>query len=441
MNKILLALALLIAAHYTLPAQVSTSEPYQFSAQKRLATTPVKSQDMTGTCWCFSLISFLESELLREGKAEENLSEMFVVRNIYREKCENYVRRQGTAQLGEGGLGHDAIRAARTYGLVPESVYPGRTDPNVPFNQKQFLKDLKALCDELVAQGKQGQLADNWLSRIDEKLDAQFGPLPKTFKVGAQTYTPLSYRDHLGLQFDDYVSFTSFSHHPFWTSFILEVPDNFANGSFYNVPLDDLMRCVNTSISQGYTVEWDADVSNRGFGARQNGLAIVPAVDWKDKTEEQRTSTFKYWEPEKTVTQASRQQAFDRLETTDDHLMHIVGMLDEAHTGTYYVVKNSWGEVSEMKGFVNVSEAYLRLNSVSFVFNKKALPADILRHLGIDPGEAGNSKSTGSAAPDPNNPPPAPPGKAEGKPGQLQFPTLKAKTLPPPRKAPEDAGN
>ncbi len=357
-------------------------EPYEFKEIKRLAATPVKSQDQTGTCWAFSSASFLESEALRLGKGETNLSEMFVVRHIYRQKCENYVRRQGTAQFGEGGLAHDLLNAVKTFGIMPESEYPGRKDTGTPYNHKQLEKGLKTRCDEMVTLGKAGKLPVNWLAGIDSLLDVEFGVVPQTFTVDGTVFTPVSYRDYLGLRPDDYVTITSFTHHPFYTSFILEVPDNWSNGSFYNVPINELMRCLNYSLERGFTVEWDADVSNMGFSPG-NGIAIVPEKDWKDRSVSERQTAFKIWEPEIPVTQEYRQQLFDTQVTTDDHLMHIVGMLDEAHSGAYYVVKNSWGDNNDAKGFVNVSENYMRANTISFTVHKSALPVDLIRKLSI----------------------------------------------------------
>lgn len=379
MQKI--ALSLLLAA-FTTALLAQKTEPYEFKDIKRLAATPVKSQDKTGTCWAFSCASFLESEALRLGKGEVNLSEMFVVRHIYRQKCENYVRRQGTAQFSEGGLAHDLLNAVKQYGIAPESVYPGRKDPGKPFDHSQLEKNLKSMCEDLVAQGKAGKLSERWQARVDSVLDAEFGAVPQTFTVGETQFTPVSYRDFLGIRSDDYVSISSFSHHPFYEKFILEVPDNWANGQFYNLPLSEMMRSLNFSLQQGYSVEWDADVSNMGFSAG-NGIAIVPEKDWKDRSTAERQSAFKTWEPEKTVSQEYRQQLFDKQVTTDDHLMHIVGMLDEAHGGDFYAVKNSWGEISDLKGFVNVSDSYMRLNTISFTVHKNALPSDILRRLGL----------------------------------------------------------
>ncbi len=383
MKKLLFCLLL-----FTSVSAVSAQkgEDYEFQEVKNLACTPVKSQDQTGTCWAFSTASFLESEALRLGKGQQDLSEMFVVRNIYHQKCDNYVRRQGHAQFGEGGLAHDELNAVKQYGLMTEAAYPGRKDPSKPYNHSQLQKNLKTLCDGFVAQATEGKLPANWLVLVDSVLDAEFGKVPLKFIVGQSEFTPLSYRDFLGINPDDYVTVTSFTHHPFYSTFILEIPDNWSNGLFYNVPVSDLMRCAKNSIQQGYTVEWDADVSNPDFAAGK-GMAIVAEKSWQDKDAAARASTFKTWEPEKNVTQEYRQQLFDRQETMDDHLMHIVGVADEKHSGMYYIVKNSWGEISDRKGFVYVSDAYMRVNTISFTVHKNAIPTDLRRRLGLEAGE------------------------------------------------------
>ena len=432
MKKILFSL---FGAVLAMSLYAQTPEPYEFTEFKRLPATEVKSQGNTGTCWSFSTTSFLESEAIRMGKGSHDFSEIFTVRNIYRQKCENFIRRLGKAQFGEGGLAHDNLNAVRQYGIVPESVYPGRKDASKPHNHSGLEEILKKKCNEFVALAEKGQLPDNWLRQIDDILDTELGPVPIKFTYNNIQFTPSSFRDYLGINPDDYVNITSFSHHPFWTNFILEVPDNFANGSFFNMPLGDLMRCLNNSIQKGFTVEWDADVSNPGFSAR-NGLALAPEADWSSKSREQIAGTFEFWEPEKPVTQSYRQQLFDRMETQDDHLMHIVGLLNETHGGIYYVVKNSWGEISDLKGFVYVSEAYMRLNTLSFTLHKNALPKDIRQRMGLEAEPGGGIKAESDADNSPGGAAPAssgadippPPGAAPASNSKLRNPHLK--TMP-----------
>jgi len=386
-----LLFSLLLLAFGLQHSNAQTDEPYEFKAYKKAAATPVKSQDQTGTCWAFSTASFLESEAIRLGKGAADLSEMFVVRNIYRMKCENYVRRQGTAQFGEGGLAHDMLNAVKKYGIVPESIYPGRKDDSKPFNHSKLEKVLKEKCVSFAQQGKDGKLDPKWLNEIDALLDQEFGPVVNKFSFEGAVFTPQSYRDFLGIIPDDYVTITSFTHHPFWGKFILEIPDNWSNGDFYNLPLDDFMRCATHAIEKGYTLEWDADVSNMGFSAG-NGIAIVPKTSWKDKSASARSDAFKVWEPEQQISQEYRQQLFDSQETMDDHLMHVVGVVDEKHSGVYFVVKNSWAEISDFKGYVYTSHAYMKLNTISYTLPKSALPQDVRRRLGFEAGEVNIEK-------------------------------------------------
>jgi bleomycin hydrolase len=380
-NKLLIFATSLLGFQSLAVAQ--EREPYTFKADKQLAATPVKNQQQTGTCWAFSCASFLESEVKRISNLDVDLSEMYVVRSIYREKCENYVRRQGNAQFGEGGLAHDLIRAVQRYGIVPETEYSGRKNILTGYDHSKLEAKLKDKCVEFAKLGKDGKLPKNWLTTIDGILDDEFGKVPTKFTVDGRQFTPSIYRDFLGIKTEDYVTITSFTHHPFYEPFILEIPDNFANGTMYNLPLDEMMRALNHSLEQGYSVEWDADVSNDGFSAK-NGLAIVPAKKWDEKTEIQREGSFKFIEPQPTVTQALRQELFDQQVTMDDHLMHITGTdIETTQSEKYYRVKNSWGEISALKGYLRVSEAYMRLNTISFMVNKSALPADIRKSLGL----------------------------------------------------------
>jgi bleomycin hydrolase len=373
--------------------------PYSFKSDKQVSATSVKNQQETGTCWAFSCTSFLESEVLRLNNMAVDLSEMFVVRHIYRQKCENYVRRQGNAQFGEGGLAHDAINAVRAHGVVPENTYPGRKDPEEPFNHSKLEKALKEKCKGFIELGKKGELPTNWLASIDALLDDEFGALPSKFTVDGKPFTAPIYRDYLGIRPNDYVTITSFTHHPFNEPFVLEIPDNFSNGLMYNLPLDDMMRTLQFALQYNYSVEWDADVSNEGFSAK-NGLAIVPSQKWAAKTEAQREGTFRLLEPQVKVTQTNRQERFDSQETMDDHLMHITGVETETNSNEkYYRVKNSWGEISELKGYLRVSDAYMRLNTISFLVHKHAIPADISKRLGFVEDSKEGAPRAGEARP------------------------------------------
>lgn len=381
-------------------------EPYRFTSVKDLPATQVKDQGKTGTCWAFSGTSLIESELIRLGKNDTDISEMYVVRCIYAEKATNYIRRQGHTRFSEGGLAHDVFNVVNKYGLLPQKAYPGKQNDG-PYDHSKIEVELKKICDDVIASGKSGTLPTDWLQRIDNYLNAQFGAVPASFMHEGKTYVPQSFRDALGIRATEFVTLTSFSHHPFFSSFILEIPDNFSNGSYYNVPLNDLIRCINYSVQSGYSVSWDADVSNKGFGPK-HGLAIVPAVDWSKKSDVQKTNTFKYREPELQVSQDLRQQQFDIQETQDDHLMHITGIMNEPDAGIFYKVKNSWGEISDLKGYFYASEAYVRMNTIGITLNKEAIPVDLRRRLGLEEGMVAIEKGQRAPTPMPARPAEAP---------------------------------
>ncbi len=359
---------------------------WEFKEKKRIATTPVKNQQRTGTCWSFSATSFLESEIMRWSGAENDLSEMFVVRNIYKMKCENYLRRQGKTQFGEGGLGHDQLEAVRRFGIVPESVFSGKKDPSKPHDHAEMAETLEAMMKNYVEKGQKGQLSDNWSAAVDAVLDAYLGKMPEKFEVNGKPFSPREYAENLGLtarKLDEYVTVTSFSHQPFYQNFPLEVPDNWASGQMLNLPLDEMMQVLNAALDQNLTVEWDADVSNKGF-SHKNGLALVPEKNFEDMTDDEKTAVWKSPVREKTVDQAMRQRLFDNLTTQDDHLMHIVGALESGDGGPFFLVKNSWGDGggNPNKGFVYVSEAYMKLNTISFMVHRSAIPTAILKKTG-----------------------------------------------------------
>lgn len=335
--------------------------------------TPVKNQETTGTCWCFSTTSLVESMSLKKGATNINISEMFTVRNIYDEKAKNYILRQGAAQFGEGGLGHDLIRAITTYGAVPEEAYTGKLAGQKMFDHSTLVKQLKNYLDSIL---KHPPLANNWIEGYDAILDNAMGKMPTTFDYENKTYTPQSYaKEVLKFDADDYVSITSFTHHPFYQPFILEAPDNFANGMFYNVSLDELIATVKTSITSGYTVMWDADVSNRDFD-QQKGFAM----HWKN---EKAPATVNPDEEEASYNPTIRQQLYENLTTEDDHLMHITGLSKTAAGKEFFTVKNSWGMVGPYNGYINVSIPYFAINTVSVIVPKATLSKDLKKKLGL----------------------------------------------------------
>ncbi len=362
----------IIFANYTLPAQVDVLEKsgYTFETTHSVNCTPVKSQDKTGTCWSFATASFLESEIMRMGNGSHDLSEMFVVRNIYRDKARNYVLRQGKANFSQGSLAHDLIFIAKKYGVVPESAYSGKLDEAAKHDHSEMEAVLKGMLDGVLSQKK---LSPQWPKAFDCVVDVYLGEVPETFSYNGKSYSPESFTASLGFNPDDYVNITSYTHHPFYSRFVLEIPDNYSNGSFYNVPMEDLQRIVDEAIKKGYSIAWDGDVSEKGFSAK-NGIAILPV-------DEKREDLFEKPGEEIKVTQELRQSTFESFATTDDHLMHLTGIAKDQDGNKYYLIKNSWGEIGDYKGFLYMSEAYFQLKTVSVMVHKDAIPKSIAQKL------------------------------------------------------------
>ncbi|MEP6674273.1 MAG: C1 family peptidase [Ferruginibacter sp.] len=372
MKRIISAL-ILVSVAMSVAAQPSVSNA--FIVEKKLAATPVKNQAMTGTCWCFSATSLVESQCLKNNLGELDLSEMFTVRNIYIEKAKNYILRQGHAQFGEGGLGHDLVRAIGTYGAEPESVYSGLKENQKNHNHVQLIASLQSYLDSTL---KHMPVADNWFDGYVKILDAALGTPPATFEYMGKSYTSKTFATQL-MKFnpDDFVNITSFTHQPYYKPFILQVPDNFSNAAYYNLPLNEMTKLVEDAVSKGYSVMWDADVSNNGFH-QEKGLALL--LDEKEKYESDAITADL---PEMKWDIAKRQQLYEDLTTQDDHLMHITGIEKSKSGKTFFIVKNSWGVIGPDKGYINVSEAYFSINTVSLVVPKAAISTALLTKLGI----------------------------------------------------------
>jgi bleomycin hydrolase len=363
-------------ATVSVAAQQTTASPYSFSIIKENAAGATENQCQTGTCWSFATVSFLESEALRKSGISVDLSEMYNVRINYPLKADSYVRYQGKQQFGPGGLSHDAINVLRDYGVVPESAYSGLKTGVTEHNHNTLDAILESTVKSVVEK-KLNEDNQDWKRAINGILDAEIGPLPDaTFAHNGKKHTAASFRDELKLNAADYVSITSFSHHPYYSSFVLEVPDNWSKGSFYNVTMDDLGRIADNAIDNGYTIAWDADVSEKGFSFQQ-GVAIIPAE--QPKKEEFWTKLHTELVP----TQQMRQDAFDRYETTDDHLMHITGKSKDQNGNIYFITKNSWGTSNPFKGYQHVSKSYFLMKTVAIVVHKDAIPADVKTKLGL----------------------------------------------------------
>lgn len=353
-------------------AQKSPEGVEFFKSKKVNTATSVKDQASSGTCWCFSTTSLVESQCLLQG-TELDLSEMFTVRNIYIEKAMNYVLRQGHAQFGEGGLGHDEIRAVSRYGAIPESIYSGLPAGQKLHNHAKMDAELKGYVDTLL---KTRPLPDNWINGFTVILDKYLGAPPEQFTYNGKRYTPKSFaKEVMNFNADDYVYITSFTHHPYFSNFILEAPDNFANESYYNLPLNDMISVVKGAVDKGFTVMWDADVSNSGFRP-DKGLALNLDEKVKYGTAELIPDLT-----ELPYGAEIRQNLYENLVTQDDHLMHITGTEKSMNGKTFFIVKNSWGEVGPYKGYLNVSEAYFAINTVSLVMPRAALSKEMLAKL------------------------------------------------------------
>jgi len=358
----------LLALALALPAALGAQQPAQeqhpartFTDVKVLPATSVKDQASTGTCWDFSTLSFLESELLRMGKGEYDLSEMFIVDHVYREKADEYYRRHGNNTFGPGGLSHDVLTAIARYGIVRQSDFTGLWPYETRYDHGELHRVLQADLDA-VLHTRPGP-SPKWERGFDALLDAYLGPMPDTIRVDARAESPKQFADQLGIDPSAYVEITSFTKMPLWRQGALETPDNWAhNDKTWNLPLDDAMRALRHAIESGYTVAIGADVSERSFDQKAG---------------------YATWEEGTTITPEARQEGWDRWTTTDDHGMHVVGIARDDSGTTYYKVKNSWGDVGPYHGYIYMSENYLRAKFDMLLLNKAALPQDIRAKLGI----------------------------------------------------------
>lgn len=351
-------------------------QPYKFTTVIDLEATPVISQGNSGTCWSFSSTSFLESEIIRLTGVQIDLSEMYTVRNTYPKKAENYVMRQGRAQFGEGGLAHDVINSVREYGIVPQSAYSGLFMDETSHSHAELAAVLEAMLKSYVA-NPGSRLSKKWKLAVNAVLDVYLNGNPTIFSYQGRQYSPMSFLEMTQLNPDDYVSITSFTHASFYSEFVLDIPDNWSNGSFYNVPLDEMIATIDNALQQGFTVELDCDVSERTFSSK-DGVAIIP----NDSDNNARALQGVY--PEKSITQQFRQDEFENFATTDDHLMHITGLLRDQNGTKYYKVKNSWGTDASRNangGYVYFSEAYMRLKAISVTIHKDAVPKNTASKL------------------------------------------------------------
>jgi len=366
----ILALAILMVCTAGLSGQGSEAPPgkgYRFTIEKEIPSTPVKDQHRSGTCWSYATVSFIESELLRTGKGTCDLSEMFFVREAFLMKADKYVRMHGKNNFGSGGLAMDVLNIWRSKGMVPQEAFTGLTTGDSLPVHGEMDAVLRGYMEQVIKNPNR-ELSPVWKKGFEGILDAYLGPFPAIFTHGGASYTPGSFADGLDLDPDDYVVLGSFTHQPFYRQFIIEIPDNWNWSSIWNVPLDEMMEILDNALEKGYTVCWDADVSEKGFDWKK-GIALVPSEGIAERI---------------FITQEVRQEGFDSYRTTDDHLMHITGLARDQDGNRFYLVKNSWGTADHLyDGFIYVSDPYLRAKTIFIMVHRDAIPASLKSRLDL----------------------------------------------------------
>ena len=387
--------ALFISCALLLSAFSTFAQGYQFTEVVTVPATPVKNQAATGTCWCFATTTFMESELLRMGKGEYDLSEMFIVRQKYMNQLQDNYLRRGEGNIGQGSLSHTFKNAYRQVGIVPEEVYKGINYDSERHNHSEMVQYMEAIANVAVKNKKRSPEYDKLIRNL---FDTYLGELPAKFTYKGKEYTPKSFAESRGLNMDDYIELTSFTHHPYYVKFDVEVPDNWEHQLMYNLPLDEMIETVDYALNNGFTVCWDGDVSEKGFSFK-NGVAINPEVkkvedfsntdrarfekmDEKERLEE--VYKFEQPYPEVKVTPEVRQQGFEAFVTTDDHLMHLTGITKDQNGTKYYITKNSWGtDRNKFGGYLNMSESFVRAKTIYIMLHKDAIPKAIKAKLSL----------------------------------------------------------
>ena len=388
MKRSLFALAAILLSLSAVAQEVKQDKP-EFTVVKQAPVTSVKNQYRSGTCWCYSALSFVESEIIRQKGIEVDLSEMFVVNHAYFDRAVKYIRLDGKLGFSAGSSFGDVFEVIKSYGIVPQDVYSGMNYGTELPVQGELDAVLEGFVKALVTNPNR-KLTPAWKPAFQGILDAYLGEIPATFKAEEKAFNPLTYRDYLGINTDDYINLTSFTHHPFYEPFIIEVCDNWRWGSAYNLPIEELMEVMYNAVENGYTIAWGADVSEKGF--TRSGIATVPDFEnkvtagsdqerWVGKSETGKEESAPA--EEKVITQEMRQLAYDNKETTDDHGMHIYGLAKDQNGNPYFIVKNSWGKAGDYEGIWYASDAFVRYKTLNIVVHKDALPKDIKKKLGI----------------------------------------------------------
>ena len=396
MRKLMTMVLFFSAALTFAQSEDKEEDGYKFQTVKEIPITSIKNQNRSGTCWAYSSLGFFEAELLRLGKGEYNLCEMYLAHKTYEDRAKASVRLHGDISFSEGGSFYDAVYCMQHYGMIPEEAMPapGSLYGDTLANFTEFFP-LATKYVESIAKSEAKQLSPAWMNGLNGIFDAYLGKVPETFTYKGKTYTPQSFQESLGLNLDDYVSLTSYNHHPFYKPFIIEIQDNWRWGESYNLPIDELMQVMDNAINNGYTFAWGSDVSETGF--TRNGLAVFP--DTEEKTADLSGSDMAHWLglstyekqkeaqtkpcPEKSYTQEERQRDYDNWTTTDDHGMLIYGIAKDVNGTEYFMVKNSWGDAGKYKGIWYASKPFVRNKTMNILVHKDAVPKDIKKKLGI----------------------------------------------------------
>ena len=392
MKKLLLVAAAVMVSATIFAQDKVTLGAYELTSIVENESTCVKDQHRSSTCWCFCTIGMIENDIIKSGKGTYDLSDMWIVRNSYFDKIVKYVRMHGQLNLSGGGSQQDVINAARNYGLMPEEAYPGNeygTEGHVHAELDQILYGFA----QSVIKNRNGELSTVWKNALNGILDAYFGVSPEKFEYKGKEYTPMTFAEEVGFNADDYIYMTSYTHHPYFTYFALEVQDNWAGALLYNVPFEQYQELMQDVIKNGYSISWAADL-DKGF-KHAKGLALYPDVDvknmvgserarWEKMNQKEKRSIYDYEQvvKEKIVTEQEHQRMFDVYDTTDDHGMLLTSLYKDQNGTVYFKTKNSWNvENSAANGWLYTSAPYIRAKTMSIMFNKKALTKNMMKAL------------------------------------------------------------
>lgn len=360
----------------------SSKKKFVFTDVINLEKTNVKNQGSSGTCWSYSTNSFLESEMIRMGKKPVDIAEIFTARCVYTEKADFFVRMHGAVSWGDGGSCHDVINMYEKYGAVPQTVYSGLNYGTTKNKFGEMQSILKGMLDAVV-KNPNGKLTPNWKAAFEAVMDVYLGKYPNNFTWNGKEYTPKSFaKDVVGINAADYIELSSFSDKPYYEKTTLMVPDNWSWDKVYNIRMNEMTDIIDNALENGYTVAWATDVSEKYFSWK-NGVAFVPEKEWEDMEEDEQKKLFDGPKEERKITAKLRQEAFDNYGTTDDHGMHIVGLAKDQTGKEYYIVKNSWGEKNDYKGYLYVTKNYVKYKTTAFLLHKKGIPTDIRKKLNI----------------------------------------------------------